>query len=374
MKVVFAPDSFKGTVTAADAARALADGWHSIRPDDHLTIRPMADGGEGTLAAVAAAHPVTSLLRVGGCTGPDGRTVDGEYALLPDGTAVVELATASGLPLMGPRLAPLTATTRGTGEIIAAALDHGATRLLLGLGGSASTDGGTGLLHVLGLRLFDVAGAPLPDGGGALARAHRIECGGLRPAPPGGVQLLTDVTNPLLGPDGAAAVYGPQKGAGPEETARLEAGLTRLSELLGGAPERAGAGAAGGTAYGLAATWGAAITPGAAAVADLLRLDEAIASADLVVTGEGRFVPPACAERPSARSSPAPPARVSPRRWWQASPPTRPRSPSPPSQARPTPPVRRPPTGSGRQAPVWPARRGSMLPKTWGRRAGPQSD
>lgn len=243
----------------------------------------MADGGEGTLAAVAAAHPVTSLLRVGGCTGPDGRTVDGEYALLPDGTAVVELATASGLPLMGPRLAPLTATTRGTGgtggtgEIIAAVLDHGATRLLLGLGGSASTDGGTGLLHVLGLRLFDVAGAPLPDGGG------------LRPAPPGGVQLLTDVTNPLLGPDGAAAVYGPQKGAGPEETARLEAGLTRLSELLGGAPERAGAGAAGGTAYGLAATWGAAITPGAAAVADLLRLDEAIASADLVVTGEGRF-------------------------------------------------------------------------------------
>ncbi|MFC9392777.1 glycerate kinase [Streptomyces sp. NPDC057027] len=289
MRVVFAPDSFKGTVTAADAAQALADGWRSIRPDDHLTISPMADGGEGTLAAVTAAHPGTPLHRVGGCTGPDGRPVDGAYALLPDGTAVVELAIASGLPLMGPCLAPLTATTRGTGEIIAAALDRGATRLLVGLGGSASTDGGVGLLDALGLRLLDTAGVPLHDGGGALAGAHRIERDRLRTAPPGGVQLLTDVTNPLLGPDGAAAVYGPQKGAGPEEIARLEAGLTRLGELLGGAPEQPGAGAAGGTAYGLAAVWGAAITPGAAAVADLLRLDEAIAAADLVITGEGRF-------------------------------------------------------------------------------------
>ncbi|GAA0685678.1 glycerate kinase [Kitasatospora atroaurantiaca] len=288
MRVVIAPDSFKGTVTAADAARALAEGWLSIRPDDHLTIRPMADGGEGTLAAVAAAHPGTSLHRVGGCTGPDGRAVDGEYALLPDGTAVVELATASGLPLMT-HPAPLTATTRGTGELIAAALDRGATRLLIGLGGSASTDGGTGLLQALGLRLLDTDGLPLPDGGGALTRARRIDRSHLRPAPPGGVQLLTDVTNPLLGPDGAAAVYGPQKGAGPEEIARLEAGLTRLSELVGGAPDQPGAGAAGGTAYGLAAVWGAVITAGAAAVADLLRLDEAVASADLVITGEGRF-------------------------------------------------------------------------------------
>ncbi|GAA2740950.1 glycerate kinase [Kitasatospora cinereorecta] len=262
MKVVIAPDSFKGTVTATDAARALA--------------------------AVAAAHPGTALTRVGGCTGPDGRPVDGEYALLPDGTAVVELATAGGLPLMA-HPAPLTATTRGTGELIAAALDHGATRLLIGLGGSASTDGGTGLLAALGLRVLDADGTPLPDGGGALADAHRIDRTRLRAAPSGGVRLLTDVTNPLLGPDGAAAVYGPQKGAGPEEIDRLEAGLTRLSELLGGNPDQPGAGAAGGTAYGLAAVWDAAVTPGAAAVADLLGLDTAIASADLVITGEGRF-------------------------------------------------------------------------------------
>ncbi|WP_199823396.1 glycerate kinase [Streptomyces sp. NRRL WC-3742] len=288
MRVVIAPDSFKGTVTASGAAQALADGWRSVRPDDHLTVRPMADGGEGTLSAVAAAHPGAALTRVGGCTGPDGRTVEGAYALLPDGTAVVELATASGLPLME-RPSPLTATTRGTGETVAAALDGGAQGLLIALGGSASTDGGTGLLHALGLRLLDVDGVPLPDGGGALARAHRIDRSRLRAAPPKGVRLLTDVTNPLLGPSGAAAVYGPQKGAGPEDIALLERGLTRLSELLRTSPDQPGAGAAGGAAYGLMAIWGATVTPGARAVADLLGLDAALARADLVITGEGRF-------------------------------------------------------------------------------------
>ncbi|MGW2374462.1 glycerate kinase [Kitasatospora sp. NPDC001683] len=288
MKVVFAPDSFKGTITAADAAQALADGWRFVRPDDHLVIRPMADGGEGTLAAVAAAHTGTALTRVVGCTGPDGRPAEGEYALLPDGTAVVELATVSGLPLMA-RSAPLTATTRGTGELIAAALDAGARRLMVALGGSASTDGGTGLLAALGLHLLDADGLPLPDGGGALRRAHRIDRGRFRSAPAGGVRLLSDVANPLLGPDGAAAVYGPQKGASPADIERLEQGLTRLTEMLGGDPQQPGAGAAGGTAYGLVAAWDATVTPGAAAVADLLGLDEALAGADLVVTGEGRF-------------------------------------------------------------------------------------
>ncbi|WP_405015738.1 glycerate kinase [Kitasatospora sp. NBC_00070] len=288
MRVVIAPDSFKGTVTAGGAARALADGWRSVRPDDRLVLRPMADGGEGTLAAVAAAHPGAVLIRVGGCTGPDGRPVDGEYALLPDGTAVVELATVSGLPLMA-EPAPLTATTRGTGELVAAALDQGARRLVVALGGSASTDGGTGLLAGLGLSVLDADGVPLPDGGGALRRAHRIDRGRFRAAPRDGVDLLTDVGNPLLGPDGAAAVYGPQKGAGPADVERLERGLTRLVELLGGDPDQPGAGAAGGTAYGLTAAWGAVVTPGAAAVAELLRLDEALADADLVITGEGRY-------------------------------------------------------------------------------------
>ncbi|MEU1283379.1 glycerate kinase [Kitasatospora sp. NPDC005856] len=288
MRVVLAPDSFKGTITATDATRALAEGWRSVRPDDELIARPMADGGEGTAAAVAAALPGTTEHEVPGCTGPDGRPVTGRYALLPDGTALVELAVASGLPLMS-RPAPLTATTRGTGESIAAALDAGARRLTVALGGSASTDGGAGLLSALGLRLTDARGRELPDGGGALARAHRVDTMGLRPAPSEGVVLLTDVTNPLLGPDGAAAVYGPQKGAGPGEVALLDQGLSRLAELLGTDPARTGSGAAGGTAYGLAAVWGAVVRPGARAVADLLGLDRAVATADLVITGEGRF-------------------------------------------------------------------------------------
>jgi glycerate kinase len=287
VRIVLAPDSFKGTVAATEAARALADVWRSVRPDDQLLIRPMADGGEGTLAALAAAHPGTTPYRVDGCTGPDGRPVSGAYALLPDGTALVELAVASGLPLMCDP-APLSATTRGTGETIAAALDQGADRLLIALGGSASTDGGTGLLYALGLRLLDADGVQLPDGGGELARARTVDAGSLRP-PPGDVRLLTDVTNPLLGPDGAAAVYGPQKGAGPLDISRLEAGLARLGELLGGDPAAPGSGAAGGAAYGLTAPWGAAVTPGAAAIADLVGLDQALSGADLVVTGEGRF-------------------------------------------------------------------------------------
>ncbi|GAA3029608.1 glycerate kinase [Kitasatospora albolonga] len=285
MKVVIAPDSFKGTATAAEAAEALAAGWRSVRPQDRLVLRPMADGGEGTLAAVAGPAP---LHRVPGCTGPDGRPVTGLFALLPDGTAVVELATASGLPLMD-RPAPLTATTRGTGQTVAAALDAGATRLLIGLGGSASTDGGTGLLTALGLRLLDHRGLELPDGGGPLASVAAVDRGALRPPPADGVHLLTDVTNPLLGPTGAAAVYGPQKGATPADIAALDHGLTRLAALLGGEPQRPGAGAAGGTAYGLHTLWSAGITPGAAAVADLLGLDEAVADADLVITGEGRY-------------------------------------------------------------------------------------
>jgi glycerate kinase len=288
VRVVIAPDSFKGTVTAADAAWALADGWRSVRPDDQLTIRPMADGGEGTLAIVAAAHPGTALHRVGGCTGPDGRPVGGAYALLQDGTAVVELAVASGLPLMA-HPDPLGATTRGTGELVAAALDRGARRLLVALGGSASTDGGTGVLAALGLRLLDADGVELPDGGGALSRARSVDRGRLRPPPCDGVQLLTDVSNPLLGPDGAATEYGPQKGASPADVDRLEQGLGQLVRLLGGDPTQPGAGAAGGTAYGLMAAWDAVVTPGAAAVADLVGLDRAMAEADLVITGEGRY-------------------------------------------------------------------------------------
>jgi glycerate 2-kinase len=200
----------------------------------------------------------------------------------------VELARASGLPLLA-RPDPMGAHTVGLGEVLGRALDGGATRILVGLGGSASTDGGSGALTALGARFADSAGRPLPAGGGALTTLAGADLTRLRPPPAGGVTCLADVTAPLLGPAGAAAVYGPQKGASPAQAARLERGLARLAAVLGGDPGAPGAGAAGGTGYGLAAAWGAVITPGAPELSRLAGLGRALAQADLVITGEGRF-------------------------------------------------------------------------------------
>ncbi len=316
MRVVVAPDSFKGTLDAASAASAIGSGWRAVRPLDEVLLLPQADGGEGTLSAIASAVPDARLMDVGPVTGPDGRPVEGHWLWLPDGTAVVELAFTSGLPLMA-ALDPLGATTRGLGEVIAAALDAGATSLVIGLGGSASTDGGAGALRALGLELFDTAGEPLPEGGGALARLTRVDATRLRPAPPGGVRLLSDVTAPLLGPTGAAAVFGPQKGATLTEVAMLDTALARFADVVAHTPRSthgayfaesaksaktaepaesaespesaAGAGAAGGTGYGFLALWGAEIDAGSAAIATLTGLVAAAASADVVLTGEGRF-------------------------------------------------------------------------------------
>ena len=304
MRVIVAPDSFKGSVDAATAAEAIGSGWRAARPLDEVRLLPQADGGEGTLDAVATAVPGSRLHDSGPVTGPDGRPVEGHWLELADGTAVVELAISSGLPHMS-QPDPLGATTRGLGEVVAAALDAGATSLVVALGGSASTDGGAGALRALGLELFDAAGAPLPDGGGALARLDRVDATGLRTPPAGGVRLLSDVTAPLLGPTGAAAVFGPQKGASAAQIAELDAALARWASLLPNVlvmkdspsqPERAegntaipGAGAAGGTAYGFVAAWGAAIEAGATAIAELTGLVAAAASADVLITGEGRF-------------------------------------------------------------------------------------
>jgi glycerate kinase len=183
----------------------------------------------------------------------------------------------------------MRAQTTGLGELLGRALDAGVGRILVGLGGSASTDGGTGALAALGARLLDAGGQPLAPGGGGLTALNAVDLGGLRTPPGGGVICLTDVTAPLLGPRGAAAVFGPQKGADGTQIARLEAGLARLAGVLGGDPAAPGAGAAGGTGYGLAAAWGAALTPGAAELCRLAGLDRALADADLVITGEGRF-------------------------------------------------------------------------------------
>ncbi|MFJ8740743.1 glycerate kinase [Embleya sp. NPDC127516] len=288
MRIVIAPDAFKGTIGAEAAAAALGEGWSRGRPGDDIVALPLADGGEGTLDAMARAVPGAVRVPVLGAPGPDGRPVDTAWLRLPDGTGVVELAAVSGLPLMAAPDA-MRAHTAGLGTVLAAALGAGVSALVVAVGGSASTDGGTGVLAALGARFHGCDGKELPYGGGSLARLAAIDSTRLATPPPGGVQILTDVTNPLLGPTGAAAVFGPQKGASAREIAELDAGLARLATLLGGTPAAPGAGAAGGTAYGLATAWNAAIVPGAPRVAELAGLPAALADADLVITGEGRF-------------------------------------------------------------------------------------
>lgn len=291
-RVVIAPDSFKGTASAADAAAALAAGWSSVHPADDLVLRPMADGGEGTLDAFEAAVPGARRqpVTVRG-PGPDAAPVATHWLLLPDGTGVVELAATSGITLLEP-LAPLDAHTAGFGEAIVAALDVGVSRLLLALGGSASTDGGTGALAVLGARFSDASGAPVGLGNRALRALVHVDLSGLRSLPAGGAVILGDVTNPLLGEHGAAAVFGPQKGADAATVELLERNLERLAELM---PEEVrdlaavpGAGAAGGAGFGLLA-WGAEMAGGAELVAAAIGLGAALDGADLVITGEGRF-------------------------------------------------------------------------------------
>lgn len=304
-RIVIAPDSFKGTVSAADAAAAIGRGWAGARPGDELVARPMADGGERTIDAVAAAVPEARRVPVE-VRGPSGEAVRAEWLLLPAApgsdagpSALVELANTSGLTLLD-RPAPFDADTFGFGQAIAAALDAGAQRLLLAIGGSGSTDGGLGVLAALGAEFLDADGRPAAPGNRGLAGLAAVRFDGLRALPPGGATVLSDVTNPLLGPLGAAEVFGAQKGADAAGRRALEAGLARFADVVGralgtaapdvAAPDVAalGAGAAGGTGYGLLA-WGATMTSGAAAVARTIGLTEAVDGAELVVTGEGRF-------------------------------------------------------------------------------------
>jgi glycerate 2-kinase len=287
MRVVVAPDSFKGTIGAAAAAGALAAGWRGARPADEVVRLPLADGGEGTAEVLAASDPAARWheARV---SGPGRQPVTARWLELPGQTHVIELASAAGLPLLS-EPDPLGAHTTGVGELIGHALDAGAAAIVIGLGGSATTDGGTGALAALGARFLDAAGRDLRPGGGPLRGLAAVDLTGLRPPPPGGVACLTDVRAPLLGPDGAAAVYGPQKGATPGQVADLADGLARLAALLGGDPDLPGAGAAGGTGYGLAAAWGAQLAAGSAEIGRIAGLEPALATADLVITGEGQY-------------------------------------------------------------------------------------
>ncbi len=292
-RVVFAPDSFKGSLGAADVASALADGWRSVDPSVEILARPMADGGEGTLEAFAAAIPGSTRMPVN-VTGPHGRPVAASWLLLPpttvapNGTAVVELASTSGIELLGSGLLPLDAHSIGFGEAIAAALDYGVSQLVLGIGSSSSTDGGTGVLTALGARFSDADGSEIPFGARGLERVAAAYLSTLRALPPGGVLVLSDVTNPLLGESGSAAIFGPQKGLEEPATIRVDGGLARLSRLLPADPGALGAGAAGGVGFGLL-SWGAQVVPGAPQVADLIDLRGALSEASVVVTGEGSY-------------------------------------------------------------------------------------
>ncbi|HQX36212.1 MAG TPA: glycerate kinase, partial [Microbacteriaceae bacterium] len=229
-RVVIATDSFKGSIGADAAGLALAEGWHSVHPADEVVCLPMADGGEGTLDAVARAVPTARRMPVT-VRGPEGVPVEAGWlwlpptAGLPAGTGLVELANTSGIELLEGRLRPLDADTLGLGQAIAAALESGVSRLVIGLGSSASTDGGAGALVALGAKFMDAGAHPIAPGGRGLHALTAVDLSALAPLPPGGVTILTDVPNPLLGPGGAAAVFGPQKGATPADVAMLDAGL-----------------------------------------------------------------------------------------------------------------------------------------------------
>jgi glycerate kinase len=289
-RVVLAPDKFKGSLTAAEVAEALAAGMRDVQPGLETIMLPVADGGDGTVAAALSAGYDKIIVAA---VGPTGEPVRAPYAL-SGVRAVVELAAVVGLSMLpGGQLDPLGSSTYGLGLVIADAIRHGATTIVLGLGGSASTDGGAGMLQAMDARLLDAAGHDLELGGGSLAELDHVDLAPLH-ATLGSVEIIiaSDVDNPLLGPNGAAAVFGPQKGAGPEDVHRLEHGLQHWSKIVSEATgrddaERPGAGAAGGTGFAALALLNAEIRPGIQLILDLIDFDSRVVGADLVITGEG---------------------------------------------------------------------------------------
>jgi glycerate kinase len=288
--VLVAPDKFKGSLTAAEVADAVAAGIRRARPDVHIEAVPVADGGDGTVAAAIAAGfdyvPVVA-------SGPTGEPVHTGFARRED-QAVVEMADVAGLVrLPGGISAPLTASSRGAGEVVAAAVAAGCRNVVLGIGGSASTDGGAGLLAGLGARLLDADGHPVPDGGTALTRVARLDLAALRERMAGvHVVLASDVDNPLTGPKGAAVVYGPQKGAAPAQVRELDGALTHFADVVAATMgvdlrDHPGAGAAGGVGFAALAVLGAEFRSGVDLVLELVGFHDRLSRADLVVTGEG---------------------------------------------------------------------------------------
>ena len=294
-KIVIAPDSYKESLSALEVAQAIAAGFRQVFPAAEYVLVPVADGGEGTVDAMVAA--TGGRKETVAVSGPLGELVEAFYGLTGDGaTAVIEMAAASGLALVPPeRRNPLLTTSRGTGELIRAALDAGARRFILGIGGSATNDGGAGMVQALGARLLDAQGHELGPGGGALADLDRIDVSALDPRLKAcRIEVACDVDNPLTGARGASAVFGPQKGASAEMVQALDANLARLARLverdLGVAVDTVpGAGAAGGMGAAMLAFFGATLKPGIEIVTAAVDLDTHVRDADLVITGEGRI-------------------------------------------------------------------------------------
>jgi glycerate 2-kinase len=288
-RVLVAPDKFKGSLSATQVAARVASGLARAGFAGKAVRLPVADGGDGTVDAAVAAGYRRIDIEV---HGPIGRQVTASFAML-DGTAVIEAAQACGLTLLPPAaLAPLTATSRGAGELILAAARMGATRVVLGLGGVATTDGGAGLVQALGVRLLDDSGQELPPGGAALTRLGKLDLS--RMLDLSGIEFLvaSDVDNPLLGPAGAAAVYAPQKGASAADVPVLDAGLARWADVAeeacgAGARDFPGAGAAGGLGFASLLFLGARLQPGISLLLDMLSFGQHLDGARLVITGEG---------------------------------------------------------------------------------------
>ncbi|WP_003544134.1 glycerate kinase [Desulfotomaculum nigrificans] len=294
MKVLVAVDSFKGSLSSIGVAQSITTGIHRVFPEAEILSAPMADGGEGTVEAlVTAARGEFISITV---TGPLGTLVDAQFGLLPNGTAVLEMAAASGLPLVPEnKRDPRITTTYGTGELIKAALNHGATKIVMGIGGSATNDGGAGMAQALGVRLLDKEGRELGYGGGQLHKLERIDITGLDQRIKNlKMQIACDVQNPLCGPTGASAVYGPQKGATPEMVQELDDNLHHfariIKEQLGiDVIDVPGAGAAGGLGAGLIAFTGAELKSGVEIVLETINIDKLLQQVDLVITGEGQI-------------------------------------------------------------------------------------
>jgi glycerate kinase len=295
MRIIIAPDKFKGSLGSREVAEAIARGFSGGWPGTELVSCPLADGGEGTLEVLV--HTTGGKAVVCDVTGPLGERRRAPLGILGDGkTAVVEMATASGLVLVPPdKRDPRYTTTAGTGDLIRAALDMGMRRIIVGIGGSATNDGGTGMASALGVRFLDDCSEDLPAGAIYLNNLESIDMRGLDPRIlQARIVVASDVTNPLLGDKGATRVYAPQKGASEYDVELLERGLSRLAEvvsatLVPGVEDRPGAGAAGGLGFGLMAFLGAEVRPGVEVVMEAVGFEDKLSACDLVVTGEGRL-------------------------------------------------------------------------------------